>query len=451
MSGGPALDPKTDKPAQPMTPWRWLREKTSLTHYIILAMGLGLLIGGVCGKDVVKLGNIFSTIFLRSVKALIVPLIASTLIVGIAGHGDDLGRVGRMFVKGIVYFEIVTTFALFLGLAAANIVSPGTGVNLKVEGKLDDAILKNTQNITIEKEVEKIFPDSFFAVAASNETLGVVMFSIAFACSLLWAKREHRRVFVNWCAAVSDIMFQFTWLVMCLAPLGILGALMSVIGKNGFGVLVNLGQLVGTLYVTLIIFVLVVLIPVLLFCRINLMEFGKYLYRPAMLAFFTASSESALPMAMELMAEFGVPKDIVSFVLPLGYSFNLDGTTLYLALAARFAAQAGGVEQSFGTQLFMMVSLMLVSKGVAAVPRASLVILASTCAQFNLPTEAILVILGVDAFMDMARTAVNLSGNCIASVVVAKWEGRFREESSPLDMEDDDGKAILPSHTNELH
>jgi proton glutamate symport protein len=408
--------------------WNWIRTKTTLTHYIFLGMLLGLLIGGVGGPAVVRPGQALSVMFLRSVKALISPLIFATLVYGIAGHGDDLQRVGRLFFKSLVYFEIVTTLALFLGLGAANLIQPGANLDAAMNSgsKLDESIQKNSQQLTVEKEIEKIFPQSFFQAAAENETLSLVVCAIAFSVAMLWVKREHRELMVRWCHSLSEIMFQVTWIVMLLAPLGIMGALMAVIGKNGFAVLKNLAILVATLYGTLVVFVLVVLVPILLICRIPIQEFTKTVFSPALLAFSTASSESALPMAMQRMHEFGVPQSIVAFVMPTGYSFNLDGTTLYLAIASRFAAQTAGIEQTLGTQLLMMISLMLVSKGVAAVPRASIVILASTCKAFNIPEDGILLILGVDAFMDMARTAINLVGNCLATVVVAQWEGQFR-------------------------
>ncbi|KNE68159.1 hypothetical protein AMAG_13324 [Allomyces macrogynus ATCC 38327] len=446
------------KASPPTTMWQKIKQKATLTHFIFLGMALGLLIGGLAGPSGVHAGKLMSTMFLRGVKALITPLIFSTLVVGIAGHGDDLARVGRLFVKSIIYFEVVTTIALFLGLGAANLVQPGSGVDLSsAKGKsLDASVTKSAGDLTIDKEIEKIIPQSFFEAAANNETLGIVVSAIVFSIGILWVKRHHRQVMVKWCAALSEIMFQVTWIVMLLAPIGIMGALMSVIGTNGFGVIARLGVLVGTLYGTLVVFVLIVLVPVLLIIRVNPLEFARAIYEPVLLAFSTASSESALPMAMEHMHAFGVPMGIVAFVMPTGYSFNLDGTTLHLALASRFVAQAAGVEQSFGTQLLMMVTLMLVSKGVAAVPRASLVILASTCSAFGLPQEGILVILAVDAFMDMARTAINLTGNCIATVVVAKWEGQFRtgDDESSIGAEDDnkllEEKPVLPTHAGDL-
>jgi proton glutamate symport protein len=412
----------------PLTIWRWLRKHTTLTHYIVLGMVLGILIGGAAGPAAVPVGKVLSRIFLRSVLLIIVPLIFSTLVVGIAGHGEDVGRVGRLFAKSIAYFELATTVALAVGLVAANLVRPGEGIPasaLDPAAQLDSTVKNNVGNLTIEHELDKIFPNSFYAAAAENETLSIVACAIAFSIAIMWVKPKERKIMIQWCQSLSDIMFQVTYIVMLLAPIGIMGALMAVIGRSGFGVLKNLALLLGTLYGSLIVFVCITFIPILLVLKVSLRGFAQMVAPPAFLAFLTASSESALPMAMQRLVEFGVPQSIVAFVLPTGYSFNLDGTTLHLAIASRFAAQVAGVDQSIGTQLMMMLNLMLVSKGVAAVPRASIVILASTCASFKIPQDGILLLLGVDAFMDMARTSVNLVGNCLAAVVVSKWEGQF--------------------------
>ncbi|ORZ31366.1 proton/sodium-glutamate symport protein GltT [Catenaria anguillulae PL171] len=446
-SPAPAVDVDAKEKGR-MTPWRFLREKTSLSHYIFLATGLGLLIGGLGGKSVAYTGQVLAKIFLRAIKCLITPLIFSTLVVGIAGHGDDVGRVGRLFAKCLAYFWTVTTIALFIGLGAVNLIQPGVGVPL-VKGDLSDDIKKNLSAISAEKLIEKVLPTSFFDAAATNETLGIVTCAVAFSIGLLWVPRQKRAIMIRWLDALMDIMFQVTWLVMLLAPLGIVGALMAVIGTNGFGVLVSLGKLVACLFGALLVLVIGVFVPVVALCRVNVIDFFRAIQKPAALAFFTASSESALPMAMEIMVEFGVPRDIVAFVMPTGYSFNLDGTTLYLAMASRFCAQIGEVEQDFGTQIIMMLTLMIVSKGVAAVPRASIVVLASCVTMFNLPKEGILVILGVDPFLDMARTCANLTGNCIATVVMARWEGRFGEKADDdLLVEDveDVEKGIVVAH-----
>lgn len=407
--------------------FRFLKQKTSLTHYIILSIVLGLLIGGLGGPSVAHPMALLAKMFIRAVKALIVPLIFSTLVVGIAGHSDDAAKVGRLFGKSLIYFEIVTTIALAVGLLAVNIAKPGVGVVLPKEADSAQAtIANNTAKLTIEEELNKMIPESFFHAAAANEVMQVVVSAIIFSVALLWIPKRRKVILTDWFDAVSEVMFQVTWIVMLLAPLGIMGSIAAVIGKSGFGVLKNLAALVGTLYAALAAFAICVLLPIMLICRIPVREFVRAIGQPTLLAFSTASSEAALPLAMERMQEFGVPMEIVSFVLPTGYSFNLDGTTLYLAMASVFAAQAGEVSMTLGEQLYMMLVLMIMSKGVAAVPRASLVVLAGTCKQFNLPQDVITLLLGVDAFMDMARTSVNLIGNCLASVVVAKWERCFR-------------------------
>jgi len=323
-----------------------------------------------------------------------------------------------------VYFEIVTTIALIVGLLAVNIVKPGVGVNIAAASTELGAELSKTKT-TFSGVLEHTVPQSFAEAASKNEVLQIVFFAMLFGIALAQVKGRPRETMLAFCESLAEIMFKFTALVMKYAPIGIGAAVAVVVGKNGLGVLRNLGLLVGTLYGALIVFVLCVLLPVALVAKVPVKKFWRYVREPWLIAFSTASSEAAFPMAMQNMEKLGVPKHIVSFVLPTGYSFNLDGSTLYLAVASIFVAQAAGVDMPFGTQLVMMLTLMLTSKGVAAVPRASLVILAGTLTQFGLPLEGIAVILGVDAFMDMARTSVNLLGNCLASVVMARWEGEF--------------------------
>ncbi len=370
-----------------------------------------------------------STIFLRMIKSLIVPLIFSTLVVGIAGHGDDMKKVGRLALRSIIYFEIVTTAALFLGLGAVNLVKPGVGVNLTGANVTKASELAQTK-ITLGGVLEHMVPQSFFEAATHNEVLQIVFFAILFAVGLSRVQGRSKQVMLDFNESLSQVMFKFTALVMAFAPFGIGGAIAVTVGKSGLGVLRSLALLVGTLYGTLIVFVLVVLIPVALLARIPLRRFWSFIKEPWLIAFSTASSEAALPLAMERLEEFGLPKRIIAFVLPTGYSFNLDGSTLYLAIASVFAAQAGGIDLTFGQQLLMMLTLMLTSKGVAAVPRASLVILSGALTMFGLPLEAVAVILGVDALMDMARTSINLVGNCLATAVMARWEGEFPDDAT---------------------
>lgn len=368
-----------------------------------------------------KLGT---SIFLHLVKCIIVPLIFSTLVTGIAGHTDDMKAVGRLALKSIIYFEIVTTIALFVGLGAVNLMKPGHGIVLPNNAEAGQKFAKT--KLTIDSVVENIAPQSFFEAAASNNVLQVVIYAIFFGLALTQVTGRHKQVVLEFFEGVTQVMFKFTGMVMCFAPIGVGCAIAATVGQNGLGILVNLGKLVLTLYGALAVFVLCVLVPVMWIARIPVGRFFRTVRQPALLAFSTATSEAALPDALRLMEKFGVPKRIVAFVLPTGYSFNLDGSTLYLALASVFVAQAAGIELTFQTQLMMVLTLMLTSKGVAAVPRASLIVLSGTLATFGLPLEGVAVILGVDAFLDMARTSINLFGNCLASAVMARWEGELK-------------------------
>jgi proton glutamate symport protein len=398
----------------------------SLTQWIIVSMVVGVLLGYLAPAAAVQLQPL-SNIFLRMIKSLIVPLLFSTLVIGIAGHGDDMKKVGRLALRSIIYFEVVTTLALAVGLLAVNLVKPGVGVTLPPEPGETVAALATNQP-TLGGVLEHTVPQSFFEAAAKNEVLQIVFFAILFAVSLSRVEGRPKVFFLEFCESLSQIMFKFVGLVMAFAPIGIGAAIAVTVGKSGIGVLRNLFILVGTLYGALAVFILLVLVPVMLVFRIPVARFWRTVREPALIAFSTASSEAALPRAMQAMEAFGVPRRIVAFVMPTGYSFNLDGSTLYLALASVFAAQAAGIDMPLGTQLLMMLTLMLTSKGVAAVPRASLVILSGALTQFGLPLAAIAVILGVDALMDMARTSVNLVGNCLATAVMARWEGVLGEE-----------------------
>ena len=403
--------------------------RLNLTHWILIGTLVGAIVGYLdhnvwLNTDVAEGLKPISSIFIRMIKSIVAPLIFSSLVVGIAGHGDDLKQVGRLAFRSILYFEVVTTVALFVGLAAAHIGKPGVGVALSAATVEEAKQLAGTHT-TFAGVLEHTVPASIVDAMAKNETLQIVFFSALFAMALTQVKGRPKEVVLEVCEGLAQVMFKFTGLVMKFAPIGIAAALGVTIGKNGLGVLFNLGKLVLTLYVALIVFVLVALVPVAMIAKINLRKFWYWTKEPWLLAFTTASSEAALPLALENMEKFGVPRRIVSFVLPTGYSFNLDGSTLYLAIASIFVAQAAGIDLPLTTQLLMMLTLMLTSKGVAAVPRASLVILSGTLTQFGLPLEGIAVILGVDAFMDMARTSVNLLGNCLASAVMARWEGEL--------------------------
>jgi proton glutamate symport protein len=395
-----------------------------LTSWILISMVVGVLIGTFAPDFAMTLKPL-STVFLRMIKSIIVPLIFGTLVVGIAGHGDDMKRVGRLALKSIIYFEIVTTLALFIGLVAVNLVRPGEGVVLAASADAGKELAHNTQ--TGAGFLEHLVPTSFFDAAAKNEVLQVVFFAVIFAVALSKVQGRSKEIVLAGCEGLADVMFKFTLIVMRFAPFGIGAAIAVTVGQSGLGVLLNLGKLILTLYGALVVFFLVVLFPVALLFKVPIRRFVRAVRSPALIAFSTTSSEAALPLAMQSMEAIGVPRRIVAFVMPTGYSFNLDGSTLYLAVASVFVAQAAGVPMTLTTQLLMMLTLMITSKGVAAVPRASLVILAGTLSQFGLPLEGVAIILGVDALMDMARTSTNLIGNCLATVVMARWEGEFGE------------------------
>lgn len=380
-------------------------------------MAAGIALGLTLPQTAVKLAPL-SNIFLRLIKSIIAPLIFGTLVYGIAGAGN-VKTMGRIGLKAIVYFEIVTTAALFLGLGFVNFVRPGAG--MKLEHGAGDAALPQTST-SLAGVLEHTFPSSIIDAMARGEVLQIVVFAFLFgaACAAVGAKA---RPVVEFAESLAEVMFRYTRYVMYLAPVGVGAAMAVTVGGKGFSVLLGLGKLVLTMYAAQITFVVVVLGMVIAVARIPLRKFIAAAREPFLIAFSTASSEAALPRALENMERFGVPKHIVAFVIPTGYSFNLDGSTLYLSLASVFVAQAAGVEMTFGQQLLMMLTLMLTSKGVAGVPRASLVILAGTLATFKLPMEGVAVLLGIDAAMDMARTSVNVLGNCLATAVVARWEG----------------------------
>jgi proton glutamate symport protein len=392
-------------------------KRISLTAWIFLGMATGILLGVLAPGFARQLGPV-SNVFLRLIRSIVAPLLFGTLVAGVA-RGGDMKRMGRIGVKAIVYFEIVTTAALFLGLAAVNLVRPGVGIPIKATAA-EAAVAQAPP--TFGAIVEHVFPASIIDAMARTDALQVVVFAFLFgaSCAAIGAKSEP---VVAFCASLAEVMFRFTRYVMYLAPLGVGAALAVTVGGKGIHVLFGLGKLILTMYAALVVFVVVVLGAVLAIVRIPPARFYRAVREPFLLAFSTASSEAALPLALENMEKFGVPKHIVGFVIPTGYSFNLDGSTLYLSLASVFVAQAAGVELTLGQQLLMMLTLMLTSKGVAGVPRGSLVILAGTLPAFHLPMEGIAVLLGVDALLDMARTSINVLGNCLASAVVARWEG----------------------------
>ena len=397
--------------------------RRSLTLWIVVSMLVGIELGHDLPSVALNL-KVLSDAFLRLVKTIIAPLVFATLVVGIAGHAN-LKQVGRMGLKALIYFEVVTTFALFIGLAAINLTKAGVGIS---QVGVKEEALTTVAPQTAADIILHIFPENIAKSVAEGQVLQVVIFAILFAIGLALTPERPRRVMLEFCESLSEVMFKFTNVVMYFAPLGVGGAMAYTVAKLGFGPLLNAFQLLLTLYGALIVFVLLILLPVALIMRIPLRRFVAAVAEPMSIAFATTSSEAALPRAMEAMESIGVPRRIVAFVMPTGYSFNLDGTTLYLSLAAVFVAQAAGVTLTFGDQMLLVFTLMLTSKGVAGVPRASLVILLATLPSFNLPAWPVFIILGIDALMDMARTAVNVLGNCLASAVVARWEGEFIDD-----------------------
>ncbi|MEW5928771.1 MAG: cation:dicarboxylase symporter family transporter [Gemmatimonadota bacterium] len=414
--------------------WKFLRRIT-LTQWIFIGMGLGALLG-VTFPDAERAQNgwaasdlkLLSDLFVRMIKMIIAPILFSTLVIGIAGHGDDLKKVGRLAFRSILYFEIVTTIALLVGLAAVNLVRPGEDARLTAAIRAAEAAgggPQLAQAKSFADHVREVVPTSFVEALATNNVLQIVFFSILFAVALTKVRGPAKQAVLSFAEGLAETMFKLVAIVMRFVPIGVGAAIATTVAHSGIAVLLPLLKLVLTLYAALIVFALVGLLPAALLARVPVLPFLKQIREPALIAFSTTSSDAALPLAMQRMEAFGVPRRIVAFVMPTGYSFNLDGSTLYLALASVFVAQAAGVELSWGQQAAMMLTLMLTSKGVAAVPRASLVILSGTLTAFNLPLAAITVILAVDELMDMARTTVNLVGNCLATAVMARWEGEF--------------------------
>lgn len=400
--------------------------KKSLTTWILVAMIIGVEIGLDFPAFSQNL-QFLSKIFLRLIKTIVAPLLFATLVVGIASH-SNLKQVGRIGWKSLLYFEIVTTFALLIGLAFINLTKAGVGI------KVPAILLKELPEVKIktwQDHIIDIFPENIIKSIYEGNVLPIVVFSVIFGIALALLNEHKKKPLLNFAESLAETMFKFTNIIMHFAPFGVGAAIAVTVGHLGIDILKNLFLLLITLYLALFAFLLLVLLPVVLFvAKIPVRKFIQAIKEPVSIAFATTSSDSALPSALENMERFGVPRKIVSFVIPTGYTFNLDGTTLYLSLASVFVAQAAGIELSFGAQLFIGLSLMLTSKGVAAVPRASLVILIATASTFGFPLWPIMAIYGIDELMDMARTSVNVIGNTLASCVIARWEGEFDDEKA---------------------
>ena len=427
---------------------------SKLTALIFLALLLGVVFGHFCPDFAVKMRPL-AVIFLRMVKMIIAPLLFATLVVGIAGHGSAK-KLGKIGIKTIVYFEIVTTIALIIGLLVANIFKPGvgfvTGNTVHAIHMQEAGLMAGAQaHTSVSEMITSIFPTSIVDAMAQGNLLQIVVFSIFFALAIVAVGKKAEPV-LEVLNSVSSIMFKFTEYVMYFAPVGIFGAIASTVGANGLSVLKSYFKIIGALYTALAVFVVLVLVIVCKIVRISFRNLCRALQEPALLAFTTASSEAAFPKAMDIMERFGVPKNIVGFVMPTGYMFNLDGSTLYLAMAVIFSSQIVGINLDINQQIIIMLALMLTSKGIAGVPRVSLIVLAGTLASFNIPILGVAILLGIDQILDMGRTTVNLIGNCVATVVIARWEKEFdydkmeefiklaNEESLATDIKDKLGK-----------
>ncbi len=415
--------------------WFALR-RHSLTVWIFWAMLAGVEMGLDAPAAAIGL-RVFSDIFLRLIKVIVAPLILGTLITGIAGHGE-LRSVGRLGLKSLIYFEVLTTLALVIGLAAINISRAGVGLTLPPTAHTDNSLVVATgatpePALSWQQFLLHVFPENIAKSVAENQILQVAVFAVLFGIALGRLPETKRAPMLRLAESLTETMFAFTNLVMYFAPIGVGAAMAYTVGHSGAGVMLNLGKLLITLYVSLIAFAVLVMLPVALLARIPLRRFLKAVAEPATIAFATATSEAALPRAMEEMEAMGVSRKITGFVIPMGYSFNLAGSALYLSLASIFVAQAAGMHLGWTQQIFMLLTLMLTSKGIAGVPRAMLVVLLATAVPFHLPEEPIFVLLGIDALMDMGRTTINVVGNCLAAVVMAQWEGELNIEApSPL-------------------
>lgn len=442
-------------PAQMMMAIRWITavvllvyasSKKSLTTWILVSMILGVFVG-IDFPNIATALHPLSKGFIKLVKTIVGPILFGTLVYGIAGH-SDLKQVGRMAWKSMLYFFCATSCAIFIGLAVINITHAGVGVDIKsmpheelpttkVADKSLEILPENVHGVyKFSNFIFELFPENVVKSMYENKVLQIVVFSVLFGIGLAMVEEKKRKPLVDLAESLSEAMFKFTNIIMYFAPIGVGAAMAYTVGHLGVDILKNLFMLLGSLYIALIIFVLLVFVPIMLFLKIPIKKFIQSVKEPVSIAFATTSSDAALPKAMSNMERFGVPRKIVSFVIPTGYSFNLDGTSLYLSLASIFVAQAAGMHLGVGQQLAIAFTLMITSKGVAAVPRASLIVLIATAEQFGLPVFIIAAILGIDELMDMARTSVNVIGNCLATIVIAKWEGEFDEEKAMNFIED---------------
>ncbi len=404
-----------------------------LTQFIVIGMIAGIIAGYIANsmlagdaasaKQVASYFKLLAEIFLQLVKMIIAPLVLSTIVVGIAHMGDSaaLGRIGG---RALAWFIAASLISLSLGLVLVNLFKPGVGVSLKATAEIGEL---KTEALNLHDFVLHIFPKSAFEAMAGNDILQILVFSI-FAGVALSAIGDKGKPLVRGAEALAEMMLQITGYVMRFAPIAVFGALAAVITTNGIGILLTFGKLIGEFYFGLLLLWIILLGLGAIFLKGRIWSLIRYIREPLLLAFSTASSEAALPKLFEQLDHFGIPRRISGFMLPLGYSFNLDGSMMYMSFATIFIAQAYGVDLSLGTQILMLLTLMITSKGIAAVPRASLVVITATLAQFGLPVEGVALILGIDQFLDMGRSATNVVGNAVATSVITKWEGKLEVE-----------------------
>jgi proton glutamate symport protein len=403
--------------------------RKSLTVWILLGIVAGAEFGYDWPARAVQL-QVLGTIFLRLIKVIIAPLIFGTLVVGIAGHAN-LKKVGRMGLKAVAYFEIVSTLALVIGFVAIGITRAGVGVHLPASVSAEN--LSAAPHL-ISELLTNIFPENIAKSVAEGQILQVVVFSVLFGVALALVPEPKRRPLLNFAESLSETMFKFTNIVMLAAPVGVFGAMAYTVGRMGMGVLLPLLKLLVTMYGALAVFAILVLLPICILIGVPLRRFLKAAIEPVTIAFATSSSEAALPRAMEQMESLGVARETVAFVLPTGYTLNLDGSSLYQSIALVFVAQAAGIHMSFGQQMVMLLTLLVTSKGTAGVARASLVIVLGVVTSFHWPIEPVFLLFGIDQLMDMGRTAINVLGNCVATMAIARWEGEtapFLPEARP--------------------
>jgi proton glutamate symport protein len=411
-------------------------KRRSLTQWIFWAMLAGVEFGVDAPTQAIHL-KVLSDIFLRLIKTIVAPLILGSLITGVARHGgsgDGSGGIGRLGLKSLAYFEVLTTAALFIGLVAINVSKAGVGLVVPTQATVagSESLPQAQEAGSLEQFLLHIFPENIARSVAENQILQVAVFALIFGLALGRLSEKNRAPLLRVAESLTETMFQFTNIVMYAAPIGVGAALAYAVGHAGVAVMFSLGKLLVTYYLALIAFAVFVMLPVALLARVPVRRFLRAIAEPATIAFSTSTSEAALPRAMEAMEALGVPRRIVSFVIPAGYSFNMDGASVYLSLGSVFVAQAAGIHMGWKSQLMMVATLMLTSKGLAGVPRAGVVVLMASAATFHLPLEPIFLLLGIDAVMDMGRTTINVVGNCLASVVVAQWEGELGSGSDSL-------------------